>query len=96
MEKSKHNQLATKRLLLITYEENFSVDFLVFPELAVIKILEEKKKLSRTSQEKTAIAIKRVATLLHWNWFKEQGAFQVSNNYNLATFFFFHFFLIIG
>ena len=65
MEKSKHNQLATKRLLLITYEENFSVDFLVFPELAVIKILEEKKKLSRTSQEKTAIAIKLVATLLH-------------------------------
>ena len=52
MQKSKHKQLTTKRLLLITYEENFSVDFLVFPELAVIKILGEKKKLSRTSQEK--------------------------------------------
>ena len=57
MQKSKHKQLA-KRLLLITYEENFSVDFLVFPELAVIKILEEKKKLSRTSQEKRQLPSK--------------------------------------
>ena len=58
MQKSEHKQLATKRLLLITYEENFSVDFLVFPELAVIKILEEKKKLSRASQEKRQLPSK--------------------------------------
>ena len=51
MQKSKHKQQATTRLLLVTYEENFFVDFLVFSELAVMKILEEKKKLSRTRQE---------------------------------------------